>query len=127
MNFEKIKKVKKIIILWLILLLIVFLAFEFQFDKKITSSLIILYGLATPIFSGMFATLGTLIAAIPWLGPILLKLIALPISWILNGIAYLGSLVLVSKGETKKAIDARILSIIFFIGFLLGYIIGKVI
>lgn len=126
MDSAKKNKIKKLFILWFILFLIVFLAFQFHFDKKITASLVILYGLLTPIFYGIISVLGVWLAAIPWVGPIIIKLISIPVFWILHGVAYMGSVIFVAKGEPRKAIDARILTLIFIIGFLLGYIISKI-
>ncbi len=119
-------KIQKFIILWLILFLIVFLAFKFHIDKKITASLVILYGLITPIFYGIISALGVWLAAVPWIGPLIIKIISIPVFWILHGVAYLGSVIFVAKGESKKAIDARVLALVFLVGFLLGYIISKI-
>ncbi|MEW6087353.1 MAG: hypothetical protein AB1498_03550 [bacterium] len=125
-NGQKNIKIKKIIILWLILFLIVFLAFKFHLDKKITASLVILYGLITPVFYGIISFFGVWLAAVPWIGPVIIKAISIPVFWLLHGVAYLGSLIFVAKGESGKAIDARVLTLIFVTGFLLGYIIGKI-
>jgi len=126
MNSEEKKKAQKIFLLWLILFLIIFLAFKVHLDKKITASLVILYGLITPVFYGIISMLGVWLAAIPWIGPIIIKIISIPVFWILHGTAYLGSIIFVAKGEPKKAIDARILTLVFFVGFILGYIISKI-
>ncbi|MDD5773672.1 MAG: hypothetical protein PHX78_09445 [bacterium] len=126
MNQEEKKKNRKLFILWLILFLIVFLAFKFHIDKKITASMVILYGLITPVFYGIISVLGVWLAAVPWIGPIIIKIISIPVFWILHGAAYLGSLIFVAKGESKKAIDARVITLVFLSGFLLGYIISKI-
>lgn len=127
MTLEEKKKIKIIFILWLILFLIIFLAFKFHIDRKITASVIILYGLITPVFYGIISVLGAWLAAIPWIGPIIIKIISIPVFWILQGTAYLGSIIFVAKGESKKAIDAKIFALVFFAGFILGYIISKII
>ncbi len=122
---NKNSEIKKMIILWIIFIVIITLSIKFKLNKKIFSSLVILYGLITPIFSGVLVLLGTWIAAVPWIGPIIIKIITLPILWLLNGVASLTSLILVTKGESKKAVDARIISVMFFIGLLIGYVLGK--
>ncbi|MFH1287082.1 MAG: hypothetical protein ABII25_00080 [bacterium] len=127
MNKEQKKiQIQKIVFLWLILFLIIFLSFKFHIDKKITASLVILYGLITPVFYGIISVLSVWISTIPWIGPFVIKIISIPVFWILHGVAYLGSVIFVAKGEIRKAIDARILTLIFLIGFLSGYIIGKI-
>ncbi|MBI5206591.1 MAG: hypothetical protein HY934_02260 [Candidatus Firestonebacteria bacterium] len=123
---NKSSRLTKIILLWFVLVLIIVLAYIFKLNKKIFTSIIILYGLVTPIFTGIIATLSVWIAAIPWIGPLLIKIISLPMYWLLNGIASLWSIIFVAKGESKKAVDARILTIVFFVGFLLGYVLGKI-
>ncbi|MBI4651119.1 hypothetical protein HY745_07530 [Candidatus Desantisbacteria bacterium] len=126
MDNNKFKKIIKILILWIVLIIIILIAVKFHLNKKITTSLIILYGLITPVFTGIISTLGIWISAVPWIGPFIIKLISLPLVWLINGIAYLGSIFFVARGETKKAIDARILGTFFLIGFLLGYVLGKI-
>lgn len=126
MDPEEKKKNKKLLLLWLILFLIIILAFKFHIDKKITASLVILYGLITPVFYGIISVFGVWLAAVPWIGPLIIKIISVPVFWMLHSAAYLGSLIFVAKGESKKAIDARVITLVFLVGFLLGYIIGKI-
>lgn len=107
-------------ILWAAIIAAMLILLSFHVDKKVIAIFTITLGLLTKAFAG----LGALIALIPVAGPLIVKLFALPFFWIVNGLAYLVSLIAIKQGYSKEVIKSRVLAIAVLIGILIGYILG---
>ena len=83
----------------------------------------IVFGLVSQAFIGLI----NLIALIPVVGPLVAKVLALPIYWILNGLGYFVSLIAIKKGYSKDVVNYRVLTIVFLVGVAVGFIIGHLI
>ena len=114
---------RKIFIIWIVLVIFVVTGLAFGLDKKVVTFIAIVFGLASQAFIGLI----NLIALIPLIGPLIAKVIALPIYWILNALGYFVSLVAIKKGYSKDVINYRVLTIVFLIGVTVGFIIGQLI
>ena len=82
-----------------------------------------LVGILTQAFSGLVG----LIALIPWLGPLVIKALSIPLVWILNGAGYFFSVVLAGRGYGKSVVQSRILTVVLIVGIVIGFIIGKLV
>ncbi|NOZ75258.1 MAG: hypothetical protein GXO90_07745 [FCB group bacterium] len=98
------------------------MALVFGIDKKIVVLATVLLGLFTQVFSG----LGALIAMIPWIGPLIIKVLTIPFFWILNALGYFVSVVAIKKGYSREVLNSRTLTIALLIGIVIGYILGHV-
>jgi len=67
----------------------------------------------------------TFIQSIPYIGPMIAKIITWPIFVTLNVIAYFVSLVIIRAKGMALVKDAKILTTIFVIGLLIGFILGR--
>jgi hypothetical protein len=112
---------RKIIIIWIILITIVIVGYALGLDKEAIAFFAIVFGLVSQAFIGLI----NLIALIPLVGPLIAKVLALPIYWILNALGYFVSLVAIKKGYTKDVINYRVLTIAFLAGVAAGFVIGK--
>jgi hypothetical protein len=112
----------KIILLWAIIGLIVFIGIKLGIDKKIIGVAVAVFGFLTNAFTGLL----TLIALVPIIGPLIIKVISLPIFWIINGIGYILSVVAVKAGYAKEILNYRLLTIVFLLGIVVGFILGSV-
>ena len=125
-----IKKLKwtrsKIILLWLGLILFLVISAFTHLDKKIAAALVILYGLITPVFSGIFSTLGYYISLVPYFGPTIIKAFTLPATLLIAFSAYLLSLIRIKQGMFKQVVSARLYALVLAIGIVIGYILGKI-
>ncbi len=92
---------------------------------KIDARVLALWALIAGFVTNGFVALGTLIALVPILGPLLIKLLSLPIFYLFNGIGYLVSLLLIKKGYGAEVVSHRLLSIILLVGVAIGYILGN--
>ena len=121
--WEFIYSFRKIIIIWIVLITIVVVGYAVGLDREAIAFFAIVFGLVSQAFIGLI----NLIALIPLVGPLIAKVLALPIYWILNALGYFVSLVAIKKGYTKDVINYRVLTIAFLAGVAAGFVIGKLI
>ena len=111
------------ILLWVLIGVAVVVALEYGVDEKIVVFTTLVLGIFTQVFAG----LGALIAMIPILGPILIKVVTIPFFWIINALGHGVSIVAIKKGYTDELVKSRVLTIALLIGIVLGYIMGNLI
>ena len=61
------------------------------------------------------------------IGPLIAKVFALPIYWILNSLGYFLSIVAIKKGHHQSVVQYRVLTIAFLIGVLFGFVLGQLV
>ena len=108
---------------WSFFLIIIIVALYFGVDKKVVILFTIVLGVFTQFFTGITA----LIALVPFVGPLIVKVLAIPLFWLLNGLGYFVSIIVIKKGYSKELIGSRVLTTALLIGLILGYIIGHII
>jgi hypothetical protein len=121
--WEFIYSFRKIFIIWAILTIFVVIGFAVGLDKKAIVFFSIIFGLISQAFLGLI----NLIALIPIVGPLIAKVLALPIYWILNALGYFVSLIAIKRGFSKDVMNYRVLTIVFLVGIAVGFVIGKLI
>ena len=120
---SSIKHYKFHIFLWILIGLAVAVALQYGVDEKI----VVFSTLVLGIFTQVFAGLGALIAMIPIIGPILIKVVTIPFFWMINAMGHGVSIVAIKKGYTNELVKSRVLTIALLIGIVLGYIMGNLI
>ncbi|RPH92652.1 hypothetical protein EHM69_12300 [candidate division KSB1 bacterium] len=103
--------------------LVVLIGFVLGLKGSLVAALAALVGLLTSAFTGLAALLGL----IPWIGPLILKALAIPAIWLMNAAGYFTALLLMKQGHTKSVVDSRVITYVLLIGVVIGYIIGKII
>jgi len=116
-------KYRKLIITWLIIITGVTLGLLFHVDKAVIAVIALAFG----VFANAFAGVLGIIALVPLLGPIIVKVLSLPFFWLMNAVGYYISVVAIKKGYKQDVLSYRIVTIIFLVGFVLGFIIAKLI
>ena len=114
---------RKKIIIWLIIGGLIFTASYYGIDKK----LILFTAFIVSVFTEIFAGIGILVAAIPVIGPMIIKIVSIPIFWILNALGTLVSGIAIKKGYATELAKGRIMTLALLIGMIIGYIIGNLI
>ena len=114
---------RKKFVLWVMVGGLISLAIYYGIDKK----LIVLVAFIIGVFTEIFAGIGILIAAIPVIGPMIIKIISIPIFWILNALGTLVSGLAIKKGYATELAKGRIMTLALLIGMIIGYIIGNLI
>ena len=113
----------KTIIVWIIIGVFVTVALHYEVDEAVIGGVVVIFGLITQAFVGLIS----IIALVPLIGPIIAKLLALPVFWLINAMGYFVSIVAIKKGYSKEVLNYRVLTIVLLIGIVIGYIIGKLV
>ncbi|HEY6951889.1 MAG TPA: hypothetical protein VI758_05745 [Bacteroidota bacterium] len=111
------------IIAWLIMVILSVCGFLIGIDKHVIGGVVILVGLLGQAFAALVAWIGF----VPFVGPIIAKVLALPFIWLINGVGYLASLIAIKRGYSKDVINYRVITVALLIGITIGYILGKLI
>ena len=114
---------RKKIVIWMIAVGLIFTASYYGIDKKIIVFTAFIIGVFTEIFTGI----GVLVAAIPVVGPMIIKIVSIPIFWILNALGTLVSGIAIKRGYATELAKGRIMTLALLIGMIIGYIVGNLI
>ena len=124
MKFKTLLKIfYKKILFWVFLAIIVTFAIDYGVDKKI----IVFSAFIISVFTEAFVGLSAIIAAVPIVGPMIIKIVTLPIFWVFNAMGTLVSGLAIKKGYATELARGRILTLALLIGMIIGYIIGNLI
>ena len=106
-----------------IVTLIILIALRYEIDTKIVVFGTVVLGVFTQAFAGLAA----LIATLPVIGPLIVKIFTIPIFWVLNSMGYFVGAVAVKKGYGSEFTKSRVLTLALLVGIILGYIIGHLV
>jgi hypothetical protein len=102
--------------------MLISLGIYFQVDKKIVALIVLVFGLASHAFTGF----AVLISTIPVIGPLIIKILSIPIVWLLTLSGYSISAFAIRRGHGKHVANTRILTVIFLVGFTIGFILARI-
>ena len=122
-----VSKLKWKILVWIILVMAISLAFFYGKQYGINQRIIILVTLALGTFTQIFSGITSLIALIPFFGPFILKVISIPIFYILNAMGWVVSAVAIKKGYVNELSKSRTITLALLVGIIIGYILGNII
>ena len=122
-----VSKLKWKILVWIILIMSLSLAFFYGKQYGINQRIIILITLALGTFTQIFSGITSLIALIPFFGPFILKVISIPIFYILNAMGWVVSAVAIKKGYVNELSKSRTITLALLVGIIIGYILGNII
>ncbi len=121
--FQTIKKHPKTISTIFVIGLIIYLMLKLELDVRAIAIITLVVGYITNVFAGI----SILTASIPIIGPIIVKLFAIPFFWMLNLTGYFTSVVAIKKGYGKTVMSHRIVTLTLLSGIIIGYILGHLI
>ena len=102
-------------------------AFGFSIHYGINKKILVFIAFLISVFTEVFVGLSALIAAIPIVGPMIIKIITIPIFWIFNAMGTLVSGLAIKKGYATELAKGRILTLALLIGMIIGYILGNLV
>ena len=117
----------EIIFTILIMIAVFYILINFGFDKILTTTIVALLGIFMEIARQVFSQALFIIQSIPYIGPVVAKVIVWPFFITINGVAYLLTLFFIRIRGFKEVANARVLTAVFLIGILVGFILGRVI
>jgi hypothetical protein len=106
---------------FLILAALIYVGYHYQIDHKVILGSTILIGL----LSGAFAWLVGVVGLIPFIGPLLVKILGIGFIWLLNAVGYVISYIAIKRGYSKDVLTYRGLTIALIVGIVIGYIIAQ--
>lgn len=112
---------RRIITTWLIIIVAITLGLYLNIDKDIIAVSVVIFG----IIANAFAGIAGIIAMVPFVGPLIIKVLSLPVFWLLNAMGYYISVIAIKKGYGRDVVSYRMVTVIFLVGFAVGFIIAK--
>jgi hypothetical protein len=100
---------------------LVWLGLYFNVDHQAIAGGVVLIGLV----SHAFAWLLGVIALVPVIGPIIVKVLSIGFIWLLNAVGYLVSYIAIRRGYSKDVLTYRGLTIAVIVGIVIGFILGR--
>ncbi|MFZ3041011.1 MAG: hypothetical protein WA108_04340 [Thiobacillus sp.] len=109
--------------LWLAIAALVALGFHFNVDRSVIAGSVVVVGLVTNAFAWLLG----IIALVPIIGPLIVKILSIGFIWLLNAIGYLVAYVAIRRGYSKDVLTYRGVTIALIIGIVIGFVLGKLI
>lgn len=106
-----------------VLIGLVWLGFRFNVDDRVVVGGAVLFG----VLSSLFAWIVGMLGLIPLIGPLIVKVLAIPIIWLLNALGYLISFIAIKRGYSRDVLTYRGLTIALIVGIIIGFILGHLI
>jgi hypothetical protein len=107
--------------LWIGIGGLVWLGLHFNVDRSVIAGSVVAVGL----LSNAFAWLLGIIALVPVIGPIVVKVLSIGFIWLLNAVGYLVSYIAIRRGYSKDVLTYRGLTVAVIIGIVIGFVLGK--
>ena len=115
------------ILFWIILFSLIVTAFIYGPEYGINQKFVVFTTVVLGIFTQVFAGITSLVALIPFFGPFIIKVISIPIFYILNAVGWIVSGIAIKKGYVNELSKSRTVTLALLIGIIIGYILGTVI
>lgn len=115
------KSWKVMLPLMVVLVALVWLGFRLNVDDRVIVGGAVLFGLLSSLFAWIVGLLGL----IPFVGPLIVKVLAIPIIWLLNALGYLVSFIAIKRGYSQDVLTYRGLTIALIVGIIIGFIMGQ--
>jgi len=100
---------------------------HFGVDKILSTAIVALLGIFMEVARQVFSQVIFIVQSIPYIGPIVAKVIVWPFFITINAVAYLVTLTFIRIRGVKEVTNAKLLTTVFLIGILLGFILGRVV
>ena len=115
------------ILFWIILFSLIATAFIYGPEYGINQKFVVFTTVVLGIFTQVFAGITSLVALIPFFGPFIIKVISIPIFYILNAVGWIVSGIAIKKGYVNELSKSRTVTLALLFGIIIGYILGTVI
>ena len=112
---------KVMVPVWIAMAALAWLGLEFGVDRSVIAGSVVAVGL----ISNAFAWLLGVIALVPVIGPLIVKVLSIGFIWLLNAVGYLVSYIAIRRGYSKDVLTYRGLTVAVIIGIVIGFVLGK--
>ena len=107
--------------LWIVMGGLVWLGLRFNVDRSVIAGSVLVVGL----LSNAFAWLLGIIALVPIIGPLIVKVLSIGFIWLLNAVGYLVSYIAIRRGYSKDVLTYRGLTVAIIVGIVIGFVLGR--
>ena len=107
--------------LWLVMGGLAWLGLYLNVDRSVIAGSVLAVGL----ISNAFAWLLGIVALVPIIGPIIVKVLSIGFIWLLNAVGYLVSYIAIRRGYSKDVLTYRGLTVAIIIGIVIGFVLGR--
>ena len=107
--------------LWMVIGGLAWLGWHYNVDHSVIAGSVV----AVALISNAFAWLLSVIALVPLIGPIIVKVLSIGLIWLLNAVGYLVSYIAIRRGYSKDVLTYRGLTVAVIIGIVIGFVLGK--
>jgi hypothetical protein len=107
--------------LWGAIGALTWLGLHYDVDRSVIAGSVVVVGL----LSNAFAWLLGVVALVPVIGPIIVKVLSIGFIWLLNAVGYLVSYIAIRRGYSKDVLTYRGLTVAVIIGIVIGFVLGK--
>lgn len=114
---------KVMVPVWLAIIGLVWLGIERRVDVSVIAGAVVVVGLITNAFAWLLG----IVALVPVIGPLIVKVLSIGFIWLLNGVGYLVSYIAIKRGYAKDVLTYRGLTVAVIIGICIGFVLGKLV
>jgi hypothetical protein len=112
---------KVMVPVWLLIVVLTWWAMEAHVQAPVIAGSVVVVGLITNAFAWLLG----IIALVPLIGPLIVKVLSIGFIWLLNAVGYLVSYVAIKRGYSKDVLTYRGVTIALIIGIVIGFVLGK--
>ena len=112
---------KFMVVAWILIGVLIWVGKKYHVDSQIIGGSVFLIGL----LSNAFAWMLSLIATVPLIGPLIVKVLSLGFIWLLNAVGSLVSYVAIRRGYSKDVLTYKGVTLALIIGIVIGFVLGK--
>lgn len=109
--------------LWIAMGAMVWAGLHFNVDRSVIAGSVVAVGLISNAFAWMLGV----IALVPVIGPLIVKVLSIGFIWLLNAVGYLVSYIAIRRGYSKDVLTYRGLTVAVIIGIVIGFVLGKLV
>lgn len=117
------KNWKVMVPVWLAIIGLAWLGIERRVDVSVIAGAVVVVGLITNAFAWLLG----IIALVPVIGPLIVKVLSIGFIWLLNGVGYLVSYIAIKRGYARDVLTYRGLTVAVIIGICIGFVLGKLV
>ena len=114
---------KVMVPIWVAILGFTWWAYQAHVDSAVITGSVLVVGLITNAFAWLLG----LIALVPLIGPLIVKVLSVGFIWLLNAVGYFVSYIAIKRGYSKEVLTYRVVTVAVLIGVIVGFILGKLI
>lgn len=108
---------------WALIGALIWAGVHFHLDVGVIAGSVFVVGL----LSNAFAWLLGIIAIVPLVGPLIVKVLSIGFIWLLNAVGYLVSFIAIRRGYSRDVLTYRGVTIALIVGIVIGYVLGKLV